>query len=51
MVRVRHSNKNVVQIPRFPKTETEGQLDNGKNSVSCQGEHQITLADRSFFLT
>ena len=29
MVRVRHSNKNVSQIPRFPQTKTEGQMDKG----------------------
>ena len=29
MVRVRHSNKNVAQIPRFPQTKTEGQMDKG----------------------
>ena len=29
MVRVRHSNKNVSQIPRFPQTKTEDQMDKG----------------------
>ena len=43
MVRVRHSNKNVAQIPRFPQTKTEGQLDKG------QREGQTTLGNRSVF--
>ena len=29
MVRVRYSNKNVSQIPRFPQTKIEGQMDKG----------------------
>ena len=45
IVRVRHSNKNVAHIPRFRQTKTEGQLDQEKNSVSCQRERQTTLAD------
>ena len=37
-----HSNKNVIQIPRFHQTKTEGQM-------SCHRVRQTTLADHSVF--